>query len=324
MSIRRIAVSGLVAVLLLTGCASKNPAGSGAASNAPSVPTSSTTEGLPPGIGLRYSNGFDDVVGVFDPKTGAPLREVKLPANMLPDPQRNSFDRTMRQLVYVTQCDLYLASLDQDEFQTIGHWQPPQSYSQRECFQSAIFRPDGRIWVDGSAASGSPAKLWSLDPAHPNSQLRDETSVGSTQDRQLSIDGNSNPASLRPSDGVRPARLEIGSDGSDAIPSYTCQPVDQTTFVCVYQPSGDSDFGGVAAAKVDLAAGKVHLKQLAPADKPGGLPSPPPDVLVASDHQRVAIRDQGVWFVAPLDGSQQPTQLPLEQNTILVKPLFWS
>jgi hypothetical protein len=288
------------------------------------VSASPATNGLPSGIGLRYSNGFDDVVGVFDSKTGKRLREVKLPSTVLTEPRRDSFDASMHQFADVTRCDLYLASLQQDTFQNIGHWQPPQSYSQRECFQSAVFKPDGRVWVDGSSSGGSPDHMWSLDPTSTNSQLRDEGSVGSDQDRHLTVGGSGSQAILSPSDGVRAARLQIDYGGSDSVASYTCDAVDDATFVCVYQGMGEADVGGVAAAKVDLGASKVSLKQIAPADKStGGWPRLPPDVLVAPDHQRIAIRDQGTWFVAPLDGSQQPTQLPLEQNGN-TKPLFWS
>lgn len=118
---------------------------------------------------------------------------------------------------------------------------------------------------------------------------------------------------------VTPNIIKLGPLSGDF--SYDCKTqVDKASFLCTSSLDMSRQYyGSVALATVDMPAGTVTVKQVAPASKASR-----PVVLPASDQRRVAIYDSTGWYTTSLDGASSPTRQPLSDQQNLGDPLFWA
>lgn len=284
--------------------------------------------GLPSGIVYAKDDfsSMTKVLTVYDISTGQVLGTAVAPYQELS--RREVFDSTMTQLVYVSKCVLYVATLANGVYTPTAQWTPAQAYGQGEqCFERPAFR-DGRIGVTVGTSGSDSYKLASVDPAHPETPPTDQGAGSPRQAKQYTIAGKSeSDVRVYTEDGAVTDAWVTGSlprrEGEyfGVSYSYKCNTqVDGTTFVCSSdQGEGQQPFGSVATATLKVAAGSVTMRQVAPASKTANA-----TVLLAPDHKRVAIHDSTGWYTTTLGSSSAPVRQPLSELQDLGDPLFWN
>ncbi|MFG1676168.1 hypothetical protein [Micromonospora sp. NPDC049282] len=283
--------------------------------------------GLPSGIVVSkddFSAGSKGLL-VYDVTTGNLLATAVAPGEAEVN-RREAFDATMQRLAYTNDCELQVATLTGGTYVPSGRWQPPQTFGEpKQCFDNPTFGEDGRIRATVGATVSEPGRVMSVDPVQPDTAPRDEGAGSVRQEKEFRI------ADLKKSDvrvyvrgntvtslivtGVKP-----GGDVLSGDFSYDCETqVDKASFLCTSALDMSRQYyGSVALATVDMPAGTVTVKQVAPASKASR-----PTVLPASDKRRVAINDSTGWYTTSLDGASSPIRQPLSDQQNLGDPLFW-
>ncbi|NBE85418.1 hypothetical protein [Micromonospora rubida] len=284
--------------------------------------------GLPSGIVISKDNFSARTKGllVYDVATGNLLATAVAPGEASVN-RREAFDARMHRLAYTNDCELYVATLTGGTYVPSGRWKPPQAFGEaKQCFDTPTFGEDGRIRATVGAAVSEPGRVVSVDPAQPDTAPMDEGAGSVRQEKKFRIAG------LNKSD----VRVYVGGDtvtdlvvtgvkpGGDVLSGdfwYDCKTqVDKAAFLCTSSRDISRQYyGSVALATVDVPAGTVTVKQVAPASKASR-----PTVLPAPDRKQVAINDSTGWYTTSLEGASSPARQPLSDQQNLGDILFWA
>ncbi|MEU8180818.1 hypothetical protein AB0B86_08585 [Micromonospora sp. NPDC049047] len=284
--------------------------------------------GLPSGIVISKDNvstRTKDLL-VYDLTTGNLLATAAAPGEASVN-RREAFDATMQRLAYTNGCELQVATLTDGAYVPSGQWTAPQAFGEaKQCFDNPTFGEDGRIRATVGATVTEPGRVMSVDPSQPDAAPREEGAGSVREEKQFRI------ADVKKSDvrvyvrGSSVASLMVTGvkPGGDVLSGdfwYDCKtPVDKTAFLCTSSLDISRQYyGSVALATVDVPAGTVTVKQVAPASKASR-----PTVLPSPDKKRVAINDSTGWYTTSLDGSSSPARQPLSDQQILGDILFWA
>jgi len=330
---RRVTVVCAVAAVLLSGCGDGDgPSAQGASTGAPvsdgGVIEPTGTSGLPSGIMVSKKDFSTDttVFQVYDIGTGNLLTTAAAPG-VFSGGSRQEFDATMHRLAYVADCALHVATLNDSMYVPSARWQPPQAFGEgKQCFNDPAFGEDGRVRATVRGNDFEPGRVMSVNPDEPDSAPRDEGAGSLRKEKLLRISG------LKESDvrvyvagdritDLLVSGLKPGGDWITGNFSYKCnEHVDATSLLCTSSlESARQYYGSVALATVDLSAGTVTVKQVAPASESSRLTA-----LSAPDGNRVAIRDSTGWYVTSIDGDSSPTRQPLSDQQIVGETRFWA
>ncbi|MFF4893558.1 hypothetical protein [Micromonospora chersina] len=326
---RRVAFVCVVALALLSGCAggsSAQPASSGTPAGADRTTGAAGAAGLPSGI-VVVKEDFatrTKTLLVYDITTGKLLASAAAPAGADVD-RREAFDATMHRLAYVTDCEMQVATLTEGAYVPSGRWQPPQAFGAgKQCFGFPTFGEDGRLRATIGATASEPGRVVSVDPVQDGAPPSDEGVGGLRQEKTFRIAGLTESdvrADVR-GDTITGLTVTGVKPGGDVVSDdfwYDCDTrLDKTAFLCVSHGSAGQYYGSVALATLDVPAGTVTVKQVAPASK-----TPRATVLPAPDHKRVAIHDSTGWYTTSLDGASTPARQPLSDQQDIGDILFW-
>ncbi|MFD1083997.1 hypothetical protein [Micromonospora andamanensis] len=328
--VRRIAVVCAFAALLLSGCggSSAQPTSSRAQGGDDAAIEPTGTAGLPSGIVFSkddFSTGTKSLQ-VYDIATGNLLATAVAPGEAVVS-RREAFDTTMNRLAYISDCELQVAELTNGVYVSSGRWQPPQDFGEgKQCFDNPTFGEDGRVRVRVGATRSEPGRVMSVDPDQPAVAPREGGAGSLEQEKKFRVAGldESDVRVYVRGDTVTSLIVTGIKPGSDLISGaiwYDCKTqVNKDEFLCTSsRDSSRQHYGSVALAAVDVSAGTVAVKQVAPASKASR-----PTVLIAPDRQRVAIHDSTGWYTTSLDGASSPTRQPLSEQQVRGDILFWA